>query len=80
MLPGPKADNSIPLDLSISLPRFEEIYPLWARWRALDKQFLPTEIQKQPEHLLDDIIYLDMLLEKMVRQQIEREHGIDANG
>lgn len=67
-----KPDNAIPAELNITYDRMMEVYPMWLLWRATDRRFLPTELRKQPQDLLNDIIYIDLLMEKIVGQQLEK--------
>lgn len=70
--PKGKPDTSLPEVLDISLKEFTAIYPTWIQWQATGKRFLPTDLRKQPQALLDGILYLDALMEKIVGQMMER--------
>jgi len=66
------ADNSLPEIMSISLDEFEDAYPTWLQWRATDRRFLPTDLRRQPEPLMSNILYIDSIFEKMVAQVLDR--------
>jgi len=68
-----KPDTTIPPELEISSERFREILPIWSLWVATDRRFLPTDLMKQPKRLLDDLLYLDVIADKIMKQIIERE-------
>jgi len=57
--------------LEISLERFEKAYPTWIIYRAFDRKIPPTEIRKQPDTLLEDILYIDSVFDPMVGQRLE---------
>lgn len=42
-------------------------YEIWVRWRALDKQFLPSQVAAENNALLDDILTLDAAFEAIKR-------------
>jgi hypothetical protein len=73
-LPGDPAHPNyfVPMLHPISLERFYEIKDTWVLWRSLDRNFLPTEIRKQPDTLLNDILYIDSVFEAMVGQRMEQ--------
>jgi hypothetical protein len=73
-LPGDPAHPNyfVPMLHPISLERFHEIKDTWVLWRSLDRNFLPTEIRKQPDTLLNDILYIDSVFEAMVGQRMEQ--------
>jgi hypothetical protein len=56
----------------ISLERFHEVKDVWLQWRALERKFLPTELRKQPDTLLNDILYIDSVFDAMVGQRLEQ--------
>jgi hypothetical protein len=56
----------------ITLERFHEIKNTWLQWRTLDRKFLPTELRKQPDTLLNDILYIDGVFDAMVGQRMEQ--------
>lgn len=51
---------------------FERVYPVWLQWVATDRKFLPTDLRRQPQVIMDGILQLDSIFEKMVAQQRER--------
>jgi len=57
---------------AITLERFREIKNTWLQWRALERRFLPTELRKQPDTLLADILYVDSVFDAMVGQRMEQ--------
>jgi len=62
----------VPMLHPISLERFREIKDIWLQWRALDRKFLPTELRKQPDTLLNDVLYIDSVFDAMVGQRMEQ--------
>lgn len=56
----------------MSEEEFERVYPVWVLWRATDRRFLPTDLLKQPQALMDAILELDGHFERMVNQVEER--------
>lgn len=73
-------DFFLPDELEISFEDFEETYDVWVKWRATDRRFLPTELRRQPEPLMSNILYLDSIFEKMVGQVMERYKEQQGNG
>jgi len=65
-------DYYLPDELEISFEDFEEVYDTWVKWRATGQRFLPTELRRQPEPLMSNILYLDSIFEKMVGQVMEQ--------
>jgi len=57
----------------MSIKEFEDVYPTWLQWRATEKKFLPTELRRQPQRLLDGVLYIDSLFEKITAQITEQE-------
>lgn len=53
---------------------FESVYPVWLLWRATDRRFLPTELLKQPQKLMDGILSLDDIFERIVNQIEEQRN------
>lgn len=72
LVPSEKPNYSVPALLDISAEEFGDAYDMWLKWRATEKRFLPTELRRQPQPLFDNMIYIDMLFERMLGQQIER--------
>ena len=70
--PPRKPDTSLPSVLNITLAEFEAVYPTWIQWVATGRKFLPTELRKQPQYLLDTLLYLDAIMEKIVNQMMEQ--------
>jgi hypothetical protein len=70
--PSPKLDNTLPVEIELTWKEFQEAYPVWLQWIATEKRFLPTDLRKQPQPLFDNMLYIDMLMEKIIGQQVER--------
>ena len=66
--PSSKSDSFVPPVLDITEEDFHEVYPDWVRWRATARRFLPTELRKQPETLMDKLLYIDSVYEAMLNQ------------
>jgi len=75
-----RQDFYLPDELDISLDDFKEAYDVWVKWRATDRRFLPTDLRRQPEPLMSNILYLDSIFEKMVGQVMERYKEQQGNG
>lgn len=54
------------------MEEFDDAYHTWVLWRATERRFLPTDLRRQPEPLMSNIIYLDSIFEKMVDQVMEQ--------
>jgi hypothetical protein len=67
-------DNSLPLELEISLDEFRAVLPDWIMWVSTGRKFLPRKggLRDQPEHVMNVILYIDMLFEKIVAQVLEQ--------
>lgn len=72
-VPKSEVDNSLPLVMDIGIEEFRDIYPTWLQWRATERRFLPTELRGQPQSLLDGLLYIDAIFEKLVAQMVEQE-------
>jgi len=57
-----------------------DVYPTWILWRATERKFLPTDLRKQPEGLMEKIVYLDGLFENMVGQVMEQYKETTGDG
>lgn len=64
----------------MSVERYNEVKPIWIRWRATERRFLPTELRKQPDTLMDDILYLDSVFDAMVGQRMEQYRQQNRDG
>ena len=73
-LPGDPAhpDYFVPEFHPISLERFYEIKATWLQWRATDRKFLPTELRRQPDTLMNDLLYIDSVFDAMTGQRLEQ--------
>jgi hypothetical protein len=56
-------DNALPAIIHLNFP--DIAYLTWVRWRALEKRFMPSVIKQEPEGLLDDVLQLDALYERL---------------
>lgn len=72
-------DFYLPDELEISYDEFEDCYGTWVKWRATGQRFLPTDLRRQPEPLMSNILYLDSIFEKMVNQVME-QYKEQSNG
>jgi len=64
--------------MSLSLADFNKYFPTWLQWRATSRRFLPTELRGQPQKLLDGLLYIDGIFEKMVRQIEEQNRAAES--
>jgi len=71
--PRLKASNMLPDTMELTVEEFKDIYPTWLQWRATDRRFLPTELRGQPQFLLDGLLYIDGIFEKIVSQIIDQD-------
>jgi hypothetical protein len=57
----------------MTMDTFKKIYPLWTWWRATEKRFLPVlaGLRDQPQEIMDGLLYLDDIFERLLRQQQE---------
>jgi len=71
--PSKDGDTFIPPLLEISEDDFLDVYPTWVQWRATGRRFLPTELRKQPSGVLDQLLYIDSIFDKIVEQVLKRD-------
>lgn len=65
-------ENTVPTILDITWDEFVEAYETWVVWVATGRKYLPTELRKQPQPLFGNMLYIDMLFERIVAQQRDR--------
>lgn len=74
--PRIKPDTFIPPVLEISLEEFYEIYPEWLKYRITGVLPVSGGIRDQPERVMDGLLYIDSIFEKIcnqVQEQISKE-------
>ena len=48
-----------------------QAYDIWVLWRATDRRFLPSQLLNEPAALLQDMLTLDGIYERMQEQRKE---------
>lgn len=69
---GDRKKSIVPAVLDMSIEEFRDVYPTWLQWRATEKKFLPSDLRRQPQKLMDGVLYLDSLYEK-IEDQIKKQ-------
>lgn len=69
-MPEKDPSYSLPETFNISKERFDRAFPYWTNYRALGGKHLPYRggFLEQPDMLMDDILEIDSVFEKMVQQ------------
>jgi len=69
-LPEKNPTHSLPEMFGISIERFSKALPDWLKYRALGGKHLPYRggFLQQPNGVMDDILEIDGIFEKMVQQ------------
>jgi hypothetical protein len=62
----------LPDELELDYETFLDVYETWVLWRATERRFLPTELRKQPDRLMEHLLYLDHIFENMAGQVMEQ--------
>lgn len=66
--PKEKLDTFIPSILDMRLDEFHESYPDWLKYRITGSLPVGGGFREQPEHLMDNILYIDSIYEKVCNQ------------
>lgn len=70
LLPEKNPSHSLPEIFNISKADFDKAFPHWAEYRALNGKHLPYQggFLDQPDQLMNNILEIDSIFEKMVQQ------------
>lgn len=82
-MPEKDPSYALPEFFNISLERFHRAFPHWQKYRALGGKHLPYQggFLQQPEGLLEDVLEIDSIFERMLQQLFKQWREQDkSNG
>ena len=58
---------------SLTQIQIDQYFPIWAKWRALDKRHLPSEIAAEPAEQLDAVLEIESYFQKITEPKRTQE-------